>query len=83
MVAGSPAMSTLHLGPVKKCILSGRNGEKRAEESRRRSVEQMKDIILIMGLEPAQVPLYCVCVCACGCMCDRWEDVKAPFAPYA
>ena len=23
------------------------------------------------------------CVCACGCMCDRWEDVRAPFAPYA
>lgn len=40
-------------------------------------MEQMKDIILIMGLELVQVP-YIVCVCACECMCDRWEDVKAP-----
>lgn len=68
------AMSTLHLGPVKKCILVGREEE---EPGRGESAEQMKDIILIMGLEPVQVP-YILCVRARVCMCDRWEDVKAP-----
>lgn len=58
VVPRSPAMSTLHRGPVKKCILSGREEKKprRVETVWRQSAEQMKDIILIMGLEPVPVP---------------------------
>lgn len=73
VVPHSLAVSTLHLDPVKKYILVGHEAKSQGEL--RQSTEQIKDIVLIMGLEPVLVS-YAVCVCEY--MCDRWEDVKAP-----
>lgn len=74
LVPRSPAMSTLHLGPVKKCILLGQ------EEKEPRRVETASGAnerhYFDNGVGASAGPLYCVC--ACECMCDRWEDVKAP-----
>ncbi len=54
---------------------SFRTREEKKEPRRVKTTGRMKDIILIMGLEPMQVP--CI-MHVCECMCDRWEDVKAP-----
>lgn len=67
-------MSTLHLGPVKKYILVGR------EEKEPRRVETVSGAnerhYFDNRVGASAGPPYCLC--ACECMCDRWVDVEAP-----
>lgn len=61
VVLRSPTMTTLHIGPVKKCILLGR--EEKAKERRDSQWNNVIRCYFNNGVvQPVQVPyIYCVC----------------------